>query len=457
VTPGELERALRDCLSHRAIAAPGTAAPAGVDTAGRALRRARRLHRRRSVAGATMAALVTVLVSAAATQLAASHGGHPRPAFVSDPSASPFGPTVALSHSAAPVSGSTNLDRQPLVAMAPPPVDIVVATGLRSARGDLIDLSGIGAVAQAGRTPDGWLLVTTTASGRSTLWFATSAAAPRAVLSGVDAVVLAADAARVAWRHGPRVSVASIASGRLGTVEQITSADDGRPIRFVGAAVLLVREQSDVETDGYDLWWPGRGTYEPARKNGITGAYGLLPDGRTLVAQVSVPGAARPCLALLDTTKALAVIKRTCAVALGPGGRGAVSPNGRWLVANGVPGSQGHAAGSSGGAGEAMLVIDLDAAFAGRPLVEAVQPRLVGDVVWVDGGTLVHAGSQGDLVRVQIDPAEHGGKPHVERVTVPGVTAGDRLVVVGGCLADPARAARPAGPAPSASPVASCR
>jgi hypothetical protein len=236
--------------------------------------------------------------------------------------------------------------------------------------------------------------------------------------------------------------VAPVEGGRLGEAKQSPAPSGGRPVGFAGAAVLMVREGPGAGTDGYDLWWPGR-AYTAAWQSQVTGVYGLLPDGRTLVAQVSVPGGARPCLALLDSARALAVVKRTCAPGLSPGGRGAVSPDGRWLVANGVPEPGAGAAGPA-----ELLIVDLGAAFGARPVVKAAEPRLTGDVVWIGGRAFVHAGEQGYLVRVTLDPVATGGEPGVEKITTVGESAGYRMVVVGGCVAELT---------PPASPVTSCR
>ncbi|MCM0678895.1 hypothetical protein NCC78_30120, partial [Micromonospora phytophila] len=117
--------------------------------------------------------------------------------------------------------------------------------------------------------------------------------------------------------------------------------------------------------------------------------HGARPDG-TVVAQVSAGTPRRPCLALLDTTRDLAPVRTDCATTLGADGRGAVSPDGRWLLVNG------RATGR-----DTSLLVDLDRL--GTPAaVRPAGPPLPGAVAWTPRATAVYADASGALVWVDV-------------------------------------------------------
>jgi hypothetical protein len=421
VTPDELEQALRDSLSRRVSVPPP---PAAADLAGTAVRRARRIHRRRTIAGAALAALATAAVSAGVVQFGAAPGNYAGPAVVGlgDP------PTAARTSSPVPPSVSASPSepgrRDPGPA-DPPLVDIVVATDLSTAAGDLVDLSRVGTVVQAQRAPGGWLVVSTPAPDRSSLWYATRTEPPRAVLSGVDAVVLAPDGQRIAWREQGQVHVGSVSAGEVTTSTQTPVSAGAVPVGFVGVAVLL-RDHLAAGNNGYDLWWPSGESYQESWNSATVGVYGSLPDRRTVVGQVSVGTPPRPCLALLDASRDLTPVKTACRLPLSAGGHGSISPDGRWLVANGVPDRKA----GSGTPTELAFLVDLGTAFGKSPLVRAAGPRLTGPAVWTGAATLVHADERGELVRVAADRVAAGGADDVARFTVPGAAPNDRLIMV---------------------------
>ncbi|MFB9237179.1 hypothetical protein ACFFWC_16715 [Plantactinospora siamensis] len=385
----ELERALRDTLSQRVAAARSPLDPAGV-----AIRRGRRARRLRAVGGVTSAALAIVLVSVGIVQVGTpAPGPGPGVVMLDD---SPDAPTLPF--------GPDPSDADPLALPtgAPPTVELInehtlIGTGR-------IDFAVDSPVTAALRTGDGWLLVTGTAA-RSALWYGTSSGAVRRLLNGVSALVLAPDGRRVAWRFDDRLFMGSLAEGTLGVPEQIRVAG-AEPVRFLGAALLLRR----AEPAGFRLWWP-TADRSPRWQAGPLAVYGPLPDGRQAVGVVR-DARDVPCLALLDLGRDLAPTSTACQVRLAPG-PAAISPDGRWLLANpavtvsGDPGTT-LSPGAGGGTPDGALLVDLHGAFGSIPSVWPAGPTLRAQPVWTDDRTAVHVDGQGSLDVVSVGKVSDG-------------------------------------------------
>ena len=408
VTPDDMEQALRDCLSRQVSVPPVTA-----DLAGVAVHRANRMHRRRTFAGVTLAAVVTIATSAGMAQF----GGSPRepgPAIVvlGDPSGRPDSAVAGPTPSAM-VSGAA-------INVGPPSVDLVVGTDLIVSTGESIDLSALGKVSQAKRVSDGWLVVSSAEPIGKNLWFVPEAGSPKAILTGVDVVVLASDGQRIAWRDKSQISAATVAGGQLSTMVQVGASSDTVPVGFVGVAVLLGRT-GDAGLDAYRLWWPSsptaeHGTWNPA----VAAIYGMTSGGNAVVGQLLTGASARPCLALLDPGRNLVPVKTACQPQLDVSAAGTVSPDGRWLLVNGMGGAS---------AGRAV-VIDLNSAFGTAPAVRAAGPAISGATVWTDPATAVHVDERGESVRVVADRAVVGAADGVQRFPGPAVVPGDQVVLV---------------------------
>jgi hypothetical protein len=398
VTSGDLERALRDCLSRRAALTP----PSADRLADAAVRQARVTRRRQAGAGA----LAVVVFAAVAGVALVRFGPSPEPSgpeFVAvDP---PPGDTVATTppptEEPSPESATlaSSVDRD-VMAERSLPVDVVVDGGLVTAGGARIDLGTVGGVAGAYRVGEGWLVL-----GQGSLWYAVGDTAPRQLLTGVDAVVVAPGGDRVAWREGVRLRLAAVNKGRLIPAGEVAAPDGAEPIAFVGKGVLLARHSGDSVVASYAVWWPGRSGTPPQRWRSSTGVYGTLPDGRTVVAQIPGTTEKQPCLALLDALAGLTVLDRACDLPLTAGAVGWLSPDGRWLVAE--------------GAVDASVLIDVSRAFGDRePAIDA-GPGPYGPGAWTDDRTVVHGGP-GYLVRLRLDRAAAGRADAVEKIPVRG-------------------------------------
>ncbi len=386
-----LEQALRETLVQRVAGPPRLPA----DPAGVALGRARRARRRRTVAGLALAGVATALATGGMTQLGGQAGR-------------PTTPIVVLGDP----RGVASLSAGP-VAPAPPQqpadggVDLIVAGTLVTAAGQRYEL-GVGPVERAQRLPDhgGWLLTgAVTAAGR-TLWVVPAGGEPRALLAGADEIALSPDGRQVAWRDDGRLFAAVIVAGQL--IALVTGPPAAAvPVRFVGDRVLL-RAGS---TGGHRWWRPTPGGSPGPVAPDVLDVYGTRPDGR-LVARVraGAPGG----LAVLDPDLTPATSRAAPTPAAD--GRGAVSPDGRWLLVNA------RVAGVDG-----AVLVDLTGT---APPSRTAGPVIDGVVTWTDTRTATYVDRDGALVRLR--PAEALAGEPATSTPVAGVGDGVRPVLVTG-------------------------
>ncbi|WP_328340364.1 hypothetical protein [Micromonospora sp. NBC_00421] len=387
-----LERALRETLSQR-VAVPHRLP---VDPAGTALGRARRMRRRRTVAGFALAGVVTALATGGMTQL----GGQAE---------RPTTPTVVLGDPSRVATRSADP-----VAPVPPDeptdgeVELIMAGVLVTATGQRYDL-GVGPVDRAQRLPDrgGWLLTgAVTAAGR-TLWMVPAGGEPRALLAGAEEIVLSPDGRQVAWRDEGRVFAAGIVAGQLLATVAEPAPAGVVPVRFVGSQVVL-RAGSQ---GGHLLWRPSPGTPPGTVAPDVLDVYGSRADGR-LVARVRV--GTRSCLALLGPD--LSPGSTRCEPTPAADGRGAVSPDGRWLLVNG------RLAGSDG-----AILVDLTGTAAPQ---RTAGPVIGDEVAWTDTRHAAYVDRDGTLARLRADDVLAGER--AVSTPVAGANADVRPVVVAG-------------------------
>ncbi|WKU04059.1 hypothetical protein [Micromonospora sp. HUAS LYJ1] len=392
VPPDEpLEQALRETLAQR-VAVPHRLP---VDPAGTALGRARRARRRRTVAGLALAGVATALVTGGMTQL----GEQPH---------RPTTPTVVLGDP----RGVASLSAGPVAPAPPQPstdggVDLIVAGTLVTVAGQRYDL-GVGPVERAQRLPEhgGWLLTgAVTAAGR-TLWVVPAGGEPRALLAGADEIALSPDGRQVTWRDDGRLFAAGIVAGQL--VALVTGPPtDAVPVRFVGDRVLL----RAASAGGHRWWRPTPGGSPGPVAPDVLDVYGSRPDGR-LVARVRAE--ARSCLAVLDPDLTPATTR--CAPTPAADGRGAVSPDGRWLLVNAT------LAGVDG-----AVLVDLAGT---APPSRTAGPVIDGAVTWTDTRTAAYVDRNGAVARLR--PVEALAGVGAASTPVAGVGDGVRPVLVTG-------------------------
>ncbi|MEV2236865.1 hypothetical protein [Micromonospora sp. NPDC049891] len=396
--PNELEGALREMLSRRAAVPRAVAA----DPAGAAIRRANRIQRRRAAAGMGLAVVLIVAVSAGSLHLRDD-----RP---------PTGGTVVIG----------DPDRPPLVERTIPPpgpdtatplaeVDLLMDGAIATAQGRRVPLLGTGDVERAHRLTDGrgWLAVgEPTLAGRF-LWAVAADGTAQVLLAGADEIVLDGDGRQVAWKQGTVLAAAGIVNGELASTVRAEAPAEAVPLRFVNGAVLV---RLAPGRPGHVLWSLRPGPVDRGADRASTHIFGALPDGR-LVGGIT-PGTGLPaCLTLLDPARDLAPTGPECGPELPGDGRGAVSPDGRWLLVNG------RAAGE-----DSALLVDLAKldTFTGLP----AGPAMTGTVVWNSPDTAYYADATGGLVRVAVDQVA-AGRPAAP-TALPGLPAGEQPVVVSG-------------------------
>ncbi|MDG4803063.1 hypothetical protein [Micromonospora sp. WMMD980] len=389
----ELERALRETFARR-VDRPG---PLRADPAGDVLRRARRSGRRRALTGLALAGLATVLVTTGMAQLGEPGGRGGTPTVVlGDPhgsSASPLPTASARVYRAGPVRAE---------------LDLLVGDLLDTSGGERRDLTGVGRVERAQRIHDreGWLLTSAaTAAGRTLWWVSAAGGAPQVMLAAADAVAVSPDGRQVAWRDGSDLVAAGVVAGQLIAPSRVTAPTGVVPVGFTGDDVLV----SQPDRGGMSVWRRALGGVPGTVNPDVRGVYGNRPDG-LVVGLVATGPSRQPCLALLDPARDLTPARTGCGPRLSADGLGAVSPDGRWLLANGA-------------AGTAVLV-DL----AGTPTAHPAGPLLAGTPAWTRTGAALHADAAGGLVRVTPDRVLAGERPTPS--TLDGVSPGQRPVVV---------------------------
>lgn len=395
-----LEQAVRDSLARAAATMPALTA----DPAGRAIRRGRRVRHRQTFVGALAVITTTALASGA---LSAVHNGAVG-TWGMGPPPPPTGDVTATAS----------------VGRTVPPVDIVVGDVLRTAVGTNINLTGLGTVTAGFRAGAGWLLLTGDGTRTLSASFASDSAPLRALVSGPDirAVTVDESGGRIAWQAGTSLSIAAVDAGQLGTPVQTQVAPEVVPVGFVGGGVRLARLEPSGRISGQDVWFPQRGPYTARWDNQVTGVYGALPDGLTMVGQVPASDNPRErCLALLDvSTSPMQVTKRACGLGLTTDARGWISPAGRWLVAEV----------STGASEPEAALIDLNAVFGSEPRTVRVGSAPRGGAAWENPDTVVRA-SGAALQRLRLDRLWAGLSGGTEELALADVPDGVTLVVIG--------------------------
>ncbi|RUL92573.1 hypothetical protein [Verrucosispora sp. FIM060022] len=382
-----LERAVREELSRRA-AMPHATVP---DPADAVIRRAKRIQRRRAVTGMSFAAVAMVMVSAGATQLGQEPPPNGTRVVIGEREQPPevtWTPTVPAP---SPANGT------PLAE-----VDLVLGEAIATAQGRRVSIAGVGRIERAHRLADGrgWLVVSAPGLAGRFLWAVSPTGAVQVLLAGADEIVVDAEGHQVAWKQGSVLASARIINGELSPAARAEVPAEAMPLRIVEGAVLV---RLAPDRPGHALWRLHPGVFEPGTDRSTSRIFGALPDGR-LVGEV-VTGTAT-CLTLLDPAGGLAPTGPECGPRLDGDGLGSVSPDGRWLLANGRSDD-----------GDKALLVDLarlDRSV--KPVVAG--PAISGAVAWSTPSTAYyHADTVDRLARVDVDRATKGASPTLIALT----------------------------------------
>ena len=414
VTQDELERGVRESLAQQ-VAAPR---PLAADPAGAAIRRARRTQRRRPMTGLAMAAVATVVVSTGIVQLGdATRRPAPPPTVVLGDPSNQARPEPLPSDAGTVDGPSADPDAK---------ADVLVGGAILSVGGKRVALAGIGPAERAQWLPEnaGWLVIGAPSPAGRTLWAVSRDGTSRVLLDGAETITIAPNGRQVAWRDGGEIATAGLVRSELIAPVRTPAPATAAPVGFVGDSVLV---RLDPARPGHVLWSPAAAPLQAASDKSTLNVYGALPDGR-LVGQVLDKVSGRPCLALLDPSRSLAPLQTACDPAFILDGLGAVSPDGRWLLANG------QADGKAG-----ALLVDLTRMGVARPsgpdeplTALPAGPPLTGAVAWNQVDEASYIDDSGRLVRLTAERVRAGsaGVP----AAVPGADASNRPVVVTGSV-----------------------
>lgn len=383
---------LRRSLAERASQAPVPRA----DLAGDVLARAGRIRRRRSLSGMAVVVVATLVFGGLLTHSlhpgGEGTGMQPVTGVAGDPFRFPTAPDPELVEDAhLPQALSADLVGEG-VSQAP-----VLAT----AAGDLIGLPGVGGVVSAHHVHGGWVLISGAPGTLRLWWVAGTGEAPVSVLSGMDALVVRQD--RVAWQRGRQLTTGVLVGGQVTDRATTILPEDEIVLADVVGPTVVLRRVSSEPSNAWDVWHPQRGDYVPTWDEDIQWIYGPVgTDGHAL--GVVPPPEADPtgagsassaaCLAWWDLSappgQELVSVRTSCLPQRLPGtGSGAVSPDGRWLLA---------------GSADGVLLVDLDV-LAEQPndpetvIVLEEVPELTGNPVWLDAQQAVLL-TDGALIRV---------------------------------------------------------
>jgi hypothetical protein len=293
---GLLENALRDTFAAQ-VSAP----PVVDDAAGRAIRHAVRVRRRRSALGAAAVAAAMALTSAGVVAAGGSGSGW-----------APAAPAPA---------------EPPETISAALPADVLSGNHIVLATGGSIALTGMPEAEAAWRVFGGWLVETSADSGRMAVWFVSERGNRRRLVEAAQVIVggLRPGTPAVAWGEGGTASVARIVDGDL--VDEHTTGGTGTyvPAGIVGGGVLLCSESGGTKT--YDMWFPTDGPY----RSGAIGTQlviGTVGDSSRLLGLI---GQRFTCLALINPVQ-LATVRSRCDLDLTSNDMVSSSPDGRYLL-----------------------------------------------------------------------------------------------------------------------------
>jgi hypothetical protein len=335
----------------------------GVDLATAAIRRGRRIRRRRTAATGVAAVVALAATLSGAITLRDWHApaGRP-PANLAEPLPSEPEPGLASTATRVEVAvpegsarrkaSSTTSPSGPFPSRGPG-LDVWVGSELWTTAGKRMRLAGVDELRWVYRVRAGWVyggpqqVRLLRPDGESVSLTdvddaaALSAAAPLAAReqrsgdgipgepTALPRWVLSPDGTRMAFAAGEQLTVATITARGLVAGKTIQVAGDVVPLLFFGESIVLTTGQADR----YGVWRPGR-AYHPNWRDDITHVYGLY--GTTLLGLArSDADPARTCLVLIaQTADGLWPGQvRGCGLDLATGSdSGVASPDGRWLA-----------------------------------------------------------------------------------------------------------------------------
>lgn len=379
-----LEDDLRQMLAARAAGARGFDDPAG-----RAIRHARVLRRRRAVAAGTAAAVVLVLSLGVVTVLGTgwpAGGDRPVPQeMAGEPAALPLlDSAAAATPTPLPTVGRL---AQKAASLAPSAqlrllgLDLRVGDELWSVTGHRLALTGVGPVTQIYRVPLGWIY----GGVREARLLRLDGASIGLGDLGSDWLV-SPTGDRLAQVRNRRLAVYGIGKLGLDSGTAVTVPDQTRPVAFAGKWVVIT-----AGDDGpFSALLPG-GSDRPVWSDTVVTVYGA--GGETVTGLVEDGQRDRVCLAALTVAREGLAVRRsgTCRPASTAAGPGVLAPGGDWLAEPAADGT---------------VLTELASALDGKdasvpcPMASAVAPA------WIDDDNLLVSDGR-QAIRCRTDGQAH--------------------------------------------------
>jgi hypothetical protein len=372
-----LEKDLRELFAARV-----DRAPAVDDPAGRAIRSARTIQRRRTAGSCVAAALVLAVALGGLAQLRESAGAGHR---VSGGDTLPP-PRETVAPDPAPSEARAMARRAPWSRPADPGVrrlglDLRVGHEVWTVNGERYPLTGVGLVTRMYRVPLGWIY-----GGEEHVRLLRPRGASIDLVSFASGWLVSPDGSRLAYVRGRHLSVRRIVENGLAPGPSVTVPAGTRPVAFAGDQVIV----SGGKGGPFDSLRPER-PYRPTWNRtvaavfagGTEAATGLVRDGR----------GDRLCLArLMPGPDGLAAVARGgCGLGLPTATTAAVAPGGAWLAVR--------------SAAETRLV-QIKLALSGADNAARRCPSGVDGAAWVDNETVLVPGD-GAVLRCRTDGTAH--------------------------------------------------
>jgi hypothetical protein len=355
-----LEDELREMFAARAAPVPATEDPAG-----RAVRRGRKISRRRVTAASVSAAAALVLIAGGAVSLGTWQTGEEgRRATAVAPFDVTAEPTDPTGPSAPPVVTSIHPRGGEI------DLDLRFGNQLLAATGQRLALTGVDEVTRIYRVPGGWVY-----GGADAVRLLRRDGTSTTLIGTVERWIVSPDGGRVAAVIGETLLVGRIDNSELVMYASVTVPPGAEPVVFADNRIVITMPSS-----GYDLLDPARPTV-PVGNPDVLAVFGQYGSG--LAGLVRRAGSQHPCLAILKSAPGLPVTRAgICVGGLRDATQAWLSPNGAWLA-------------TADGTG--LSIVDIARATGGHPATTrcAVRPSVAP--AWA-GSTILTADERG-LVR----------------------------------------------------------
>jgi hypothetical protein len=316
---GTVEDVLRETFASR-VAEP----PVADDVAGRAIRNAAQVRRRRTALVSAMAALSVAAVGTGIVSITGRGGGP----------VGGVGASSTASTSPSPITTGAPLVRAVL------PVDVLNGDRIQGATGTVVTLDGLGEAQRAWRVDGGWLVETYRFDeGKAMVWLVTETGGQTLLALGDSAMVSAGSASRpgpqIAWTLFGTLYLGTYRGGRV-TETEATAGVALHPQVVVGSGVVLAGTRTGGGLDIWDMWFPDRGAYEPTtdNSNGLSSLLGTTVDNERII---GVYNGKSMCLGEMDP-QAFTPVRSNCSIHFNLDDRVFPSPDGRWWAVIGPSG-----------------------------------------------------------------------------------------------------------------------